>query len=59
MLEDRLLDTVVRRQNVGFVGSRKAGGLGQSYLKGVVSQVNYLAYPVSSVVETSQGFKPE
>lgn len=54
-----MLDTVVRRQNVGFVGSRKAGGLGQSYLKGVVSQVNYLAYPVSSVVETSQGFKPE
>lgn len=43
MLEDRLLDIVVGRQNVGFAGSGKAGGLGQcQILKGVVGQVEML-----------------
>lgn len=36
-------DTVVERQNVGFVMSRKPGGLEQcQLLKGVVSQVELL-----------------
>lgn len=43
MLEHRLLDTVIGRQNVGLVMSRKAEGLEQcQILKGVVSQVETL-----------------
>lgn len=38
-----MLDIVVGRQNVGFAGSGKAGGLGQcQILKGVVGQVEML-----------------